>query len=90
MSKFEEAEMSVHSFNGSPGRIRLFVLSSGTGIRLGCWDSDSTGPDGELGSEDNGMGYAALNLSFDDAKQLAMNLMRMVRDEKLSGDQDDS
>jgi hypothetical protein len=90
MSKFEEAKMSVHSFNGSPGRILLFVLSNGTGIRLGCWDADSAGLDGELASREDGMGYTALNLSFDDAKQLAMHLMRMVRDEKLSGDQDDS
>jgi hypothetical protein len=83
MSKSKWAVMAFKDAWGHPAEIRIEKLSAKGMFRLAAFDSDSVNEDdGSFGSAPEAKGHAALNLSVEEMKFLAMTILNIVRDSK--------
>lgn len=83
MSNNKGAVMAVSDAWGKPAEIRIEKLHITDKFRFSALDSDSVAEGGdEFGSACEGRGHAALNLSVEEMKSLAMILLTIVRDYK--------
>lgn len=79
-------KMDVLDFEGKPGMIQTrggIPRGQTKTIRFEVYDSESVEEghnSDDFGSADGGLGHGAVDLSREEAKQLAINLLTMLRD----------